>query len=55
MPFVQTDGARVHYEDSGSGRAVIMVPGIVSDHRYWRYMAEFLSPSFRTVCVDNRG
>lgn len=55
MPYAQLKGAKLFYEETGGGRAVIMVPGLVTDHRYWTRFAEFLSGSFRVITVDNRG
>ncbi len=55
MPHAQLKGANLFYEESGKGRAVIMVAGLVADHRYWNNLAQFLSSSFRVIAVDNRG
>ncbi|WP_421700062.1 alpha/beta fold hydrolase [Ancylobacter sp.] len=57
MPLVMTsDGCRVHYEMRGTdGSAVVLIPGLGGDGRFWQPVAERLESRFRLLIVDHRG
>ena len=58
MPFFDSAGVRIHYEDAGAGEAVILVHGFAStaEHNWggtgWLAM---LSSKFRVIAPDVRG
>jgi pimeloyl-ACP methyl ester carboxylesterase len=58
MPFVEApdgSGARISYEDAGSGPAVILVQGVGVVGNGWRPQVEGLRDRFRLLTFDNRG
>jgi pimeloyl-ACP methyl ester carboxylesterase len=58
MPFFDSDGVRIHYEDAGSGEVVVLVHGFASNARYnWGITGwiKFLSERYRVIALDCRG
>lgn len=56
MPLLTTsDGCRVHYEESGAGEPVVLIPGLGGDGRFWAPVAARLRDRFRLIAVDHRG
>src|SRR5436305_2230741 len=56
MPFVDLQDLRVHYEEAGSGRNVlVLVHGNFASSRWWRPVFERLPGGFRAYAVDLRG
>ncbi|HEV7865052.1 MAG TPA: alpha/beta fold hydrolase, partial [Acidimicrobiia bacterium] len=61
MPFIESDGNRLYYEDSGaggvseSGPAIVFSHGAFLDHTMWDLVVEALSPTCRCVTWDARG
>jgi pimeloyl-ACP methyl ester carboxylesterase len=59
MPFVDRDGVRIHYEDSGpatSGApAILLTHGYASTARAWEPQVADLAPEFRLITWDMRG
>lgn len=55
--FVEGAGARLHYEDGGSGREipVIFVHGLAGDLQMWRSQLDHLRKTRRAVALDLRG
>ncbi len=56
--FLQSDGARLHYTDEGSGEPVILLHGFAATgHLNWRFpgVLETLARDFRVVVLDARG
>jgi len=55
MPFIDFDGAKVHYEIEGSGRNITLLHGITASLKYWCFQTEVLSKKFRVIQIDHRG
>jgi pimeloyl-ACP methyl ester carboxylesterase len=57
MPFVETqDGTRIHYNDWGTGRPVVLVHGWPLDADMWEYQAVHLARrGCRVITYDRRG
>ena len=55
MPTAELDGLELHYEERGSGRPLLLVPGIPAVASDWAPLAERLSGSRRAIAYDNRG
>ncbi|MBS7538278.1 alpha/beta fold hydrolase [Ancylobacter lacus] len=56
MPqLTASDGCRVHYDVAGSGEAVVLIPGLGGDGRFWEPVAALLADRFRLILVDHRG
>ena len=55
MPYVDTNGIKMYYEESGSGDPVIMIMGVTAHGAVWEAHAEDWSQHFRCIMPDNRG
>jgi pimeloyl-ACP methyl ester carboxylesterase len=54
-PFVEIDGARLHYLDRGSGPVVVMVHGLSGNLRNFYALIDKLAATCRVVVVDRPG
>ena len=52
---VQVDGARLHYETAGAGRALILLHAGVADHRMWDEPFAAFASHYRVIRYDARG
>lgn len=52
---VTSDGCRLHYERTGSGSVVILIPGLGGDGRFWAGVVARLADRFDLITVDHRG
>lgn len=55
MPFADSSGVRLHYEDTGSGTPVLFLHELGSDIRQWRGQTGPLSGRFRCIAYNARG
>jgi pimeloyl-ACP methyl ester carboxylesterase len=56
MAFVELQNLRVHYEEAGSGRNVlVLVHGNFASSRWWRPVLERLPKQWRAYAMDLRG
>jgi pimeloyl-ACP methyl ester carboxylesterase len=56
MSFVTTDdGVRLHFEEAGSGDALLFIHEFAGDSRSWAPQVEHFSHRFRCVTYDARG
>jgi pimeloyl-ACP methyl ester carboxylesterase len=56
MPQARSDdGARLYYEDAGSGNPVLFVHEFAGDHRSWEPQLRFFSRYFRCIAYNARG
>ena len=55
MPIVDVGDIRMHYELTGSGRLVVLVPGLSLDARVWEPVAQRLASQLSCLTPDNRG
>ncbi len=46
---------RVHYLEAGKGDPLLLVHGLLTDHRAWRLLVPLLSPHFRVIVPDLPG
>jgi pimeloyl-ACP methyl ester carboxylesterase len=53
--YVEVDGARLYFQDRGSGSSIVFVHGWGLDLSYWEPVIERLSRRYRTVAYDSRG
>ncbi len=53
--FQTSDGAKIYFEDRGSGLPIIMVPGFLCTTKFFEKNAEILSQEFRIITMDPRG
>ena len=56
MPFVTSDGVRIHYEVEGTGPSILFHTGAGGDGAIWG-MAGYVAglPGFRKILLDHRG
>jgi pimeloyl-ACP methyl ester carboxylesterase len=55
MPFVQSDGVRLHYEEAGTGYPIIFAHEFAADHREWEQQLRYFSRSYRCIAYNARG
>lgn len=55
MPEITSDGARVHYEVTGSGPAVLLGHSLLCDTGMWKGVAPRLAERYRVINVEARG
>src|SRR5581483_4009099 len=53
--FIDVDGARVHYRDTGSGPPIVLVHGSNASLFTWEGWTERLAPSHRVIALDMPG
>src|SRR2546423_3304671 len=54
MPVVDVNGARLWYDEAGSGPAVLLLHGGLGDSGLWEPVLPFLAEQFRTIRTDLR-
>lgn len=55
MPFVNTPGARIHYQRVGRGPAVLLIQGAGVAAEGWRPQLDALAERYTLLAFDNRG
>jgi pimeloyl-ACP methyl ester carboxylesterase len=53
--FLETDGARIHYEVEGSGDPVLFIHAGIANLRMWDDQAAALLDRYRVIRYDTRG
>ena len=54
MPFVDTDGASLHYRRAGSGPPLLLLAGMASDNASWTPVLAPLAERHELILPDNR-
>jgi 3-oxoadipate enol-lactonase len=56
MPSITSNGLRVHYEVIDSGEAVVLIPGLGTDHSSWdlAQVPALIDAGYMCVGIDNR-
>ncbi len=55
MPFVERDGARIHWNTLGHGEPVLLIMGLGCSSSMWFRVAPQLAERHRVILLDNRG
>ena len=55
MPEIAITGGKLHYEVSGAGEPILLIPGLGMDHTYYRLGAPLLARRMQVIAVDPRG
>ncbi len=55
MPFVENLGARIYWDEEGSGAPLLMIMGLGWTSHAWHRSRPVLSKKYRTIALDNRG
>src|SRR6185436_3320145 len=53
--FAEIDGVRVHYQEKGSGPALVLIHGYGSSAYSWKDVLDPLARQFRVIAVDLKG
>lgn len=53
--FLEVDGVRLHYSDTGDGPAVVLIHGFGSSLEIWHGVTPALSQNHRVIAVDLKG
>jgi pimeloyl-ACP methyl ester carboxylesterase len=55
MPFVDSGGARIHWDAEGTGSPVLLIMGHLFSSRMWAPLLPALTRKHRAIWFDNRG
>jgi pimeloyl-ACP methyl ester carboxylesterase len=55
MPFVENLGARIYWDEEGSGAPLLLIMGLGWSSHAWHRSRPLLSEKYRTITLDNRG
>ena len=55
MPFVENQGARIYWDEQGSGVPVLLIMGLGYTSDMWYRVRPALSAEYGTIALDNRG
>jgi len=55
MPFINSNGARIHWEADGAGTPVLLIMGHLYSARLWYPLLPALTRNHRAITFDNRG
>jgi 3-oxoadipate enol-lactonase len=55
MPFVENLGARIHWDEEGSGAPLLLIMGLGWTSHAWYRSRPTLNERYRTIALDNRG
>jgi 3-oxoadipate enol-lactonase len=55
MPFVENLGARIYWDEEGSGAPLLLIMGLGWTAHAWYRSRPVLSQKYRTIVLDNRG
>ena len=55
MPFIDSQGVRLYYEEAGAGDAIIWVHEFAADYRTWEGQVRRFSRDYRCVTYNARG
>lgn len=55
MPYIERDGTRLYYSESGEGPPMLLIHGWTCDGNDWHGVIPGLEPKYRLLVMDNRG
>jgi 3-oxoadipate enol-lactonase len=55
MPFVENQGARLYWDEQGSGEPLLLIMGLSYPSYMWHRSRPVLAKYHRTIAFDNRG
>jgi pimeloyl-ACP methyl ester carboxylesterase len=55
MPYVEAQGAKLYFEESGEGYPIIFIHEFASDIRGWKHQLRHFSRNYRCVAYNARG
>lgn len=55
MPFTNSNGCRIYWEESGAGDPLLLIMGLGYSHEMWHRTRPAMAEHYRTIVYDNRG
>ncbi len=55
MPYAETNGISLYYEEYGEGHPLVLIHGLGSSLESWSVQVPIYSQHFRVIVYDNRG
>jgi pimeloyl-ACP methyl ester carboxylesterase len=55
MPYVESSGVRIYWEEHGTGEPLLMIMGLGYSSVMWRRALPRLAQNYRCIVFDNRG
>ena len=55
MPFVENQGAKLYWDEQGSGEPLLLIMGLSYPSYMWHRSRTVFANSYRTIALDNRG
>lgn len=55
MPDIEANGVRIHYEERGSGTAMLWAHGLGGNWQAWGNVTNFFQDRYRVIAYDARG
>jgi 3-oxoadipate enol-lactonase len=55
MPYVVNEGARIYWDEQGSGEPLLLIMGLGYTAHMWHRTRPLLAERYRTIAFDNRG
>lgn len=55
MPYIESNGINIYYEERGSGEPLLLIMGITAPGSVWEDHVSYWQDHFRCILFDNRG
>ena len=55
MPFIDNQGAKIYWDEQGTGEPVLLIMGLGYPSPMWYRTRPLLAARYRTIALDNRG
>ena len=55
MSFVENQGAKIYWDEQGSGEPLLLIMGLSYPSYMWHRTRPLLVKNYRTIAFDNRG
>jgi len=55
MPFIENQGAKLYWDEQGSGEPLLLIMGLSYPSYMWHRSRPVLADRYRTIAFDNRG
>jgi pimeloyl-ACP methyl ester carboxylesterase len=55
MAYVENQGAKIYWEEHGSGEPLVLIMGLASTIDMWHRTRPLLAKHYRTLLIENRG
>ncbi|HXN73983.1 MAG TPA: alpha/beta hydrolase [Candidatus Acidoferrales bacterium] len=55
MSFIENQGAKIYWDEQGSGEPLLLIMGLSYPSYMWHRTRPILAKNYRTIALDNRG